>query len=51
MHNLLPALAGNIIGGAVFMGMIYTWLNKEKLEIDESRQSTAPVHIASKQNA
>ncbi|AOS99716.1 MULTISPECIES: formate/nitrite transporter family protein [Exiguobacterium] len=51
MHNLLPALAGNIIGGAVFMGMIYTWLNKEKLEVDESRQSTAPVHIASKQNA
>ncbi|WP_394678946.1 formate/nitrite transporter family protein [uncultured Exiguobacterium sp.] len=51
MHNLLPALAGNIIGGAVFMGMIYTWLNKEKLEVDESRQSTTPVHIASKQNA
>ncbi|WP_294744412.1 formate/nitrite transporter family protein [uncultured Exiguobacterium sp.] len=51
MHNLLPALAGNIIGGAAFMGMIYTWLNKEKLEVDESRQSTAPVHIASKQNA
>lgn len=51
MHNLLPALAGNIIGGAVFMGMIYTWLNKEKLEVDESRQSTTLVHIASKQNA
>jgi len=51
MHNLLPALAGNIIGGAVFMGMIYTWLNKDKLEVDESRQSTTPVHIASKQNA
>lgn len=51
MHNLLPALAGNIIGGAVFMGMIYTWLNKGKLEVDESRQSTTPVHIASKQNA
>ena len=51
MHNLLPALAGNIIGGAVFMGMIYTWLNKEKLEVDESRQSTTPVHIASKQKA
>ncbi|MFL0201559.1 formate/nitrite transporter family protein [Exiguobacterium acetylicum] len=51
MHNLLPALAGNIIGGAVFMGMIYTWLNKEQLEVDESRQSTTPVHIASKQNA
>ncbi|WP_214772504.1 MULTISPECIES: formate/nitrite transporter family protein [unclassified Exiguobacterium] len=51
MHNLLPALAGNIIGGAVFMGMIYTWLNKEKLEVDESRQSTTTVHIASKQNA
>lgn len=51
MHNLLPALAGNIIGGAVFMGMIYTWLNKEKLEVDESRQSTTPLHIASKQNA
>lgn len=51
MHNLLPALAGNIIGGAVFMGMIYTWLNKGKLEVDESRQPTTPVHIASKQNA
>ena len=51
MHNLLPALAGNIIGGAVFMGMIYTWLNKEKLEVDESHQSTTPVHIASKQKA
>ncbi|MGI1805776.1 formate/nitrite transporter family protein [Exiguobacterium sp. TDN 0502] len=51
MHNLLPALAGNIIGGAVFMGMMYTWLNKEKLEVDESRQSTTPVHIASKQKA
>ncbi|AFS69678.1 MULTISPECIES: formate/nitrite transporter family protein [Exiguobacterium] len=51
IHNLIPALFGNIIGGALFMGMIYTWLNKSKLEVDQSDQEAATINIASKQKA
>ncbi|MGX8178441.1 formate/nitrite transporter family protein [Exiguobacterium artemiae] len=51
IHNLIPALFGNIIGGALFMGMVYTWLNKSKLEVDQSNEQAATVNIASKQKA
>lgn len=51
IHNLVPALLGNIVGGAVFMGMVYTWLNKSKLEVDQSNQQAATINIASKQKA
>jgi len=30
IHNLIPATLGNIIGGALFMGALYTWLNVKK---------------------
>ncbi|MBS4202079.1 formate/nitrite transporter family protein [Bacillus sp. FJAT-49732] len=30
IHNLIPATIGNIIGGALFMGALYTWLNTKK---------------------
>jgi len=51
IHNLVPALLGNIIGGALFMGMVYTWLNKSKLEVDQSNEQAATINIASKQKA
>ncbi|QNR20189.1 formate/nitrite transporter family protein [Exiguobacterium sp. Helios] len=51
VHNLVPALLGNIIGGALFMGMVYTWLNKSKLEVDQSNEQAATINIASKQKA
>ncbi|RDB32720.1 formate/nitrite transporter family protein [Exiguobacterium sp. RIT594] len=51
IHNLVPALFGNIIGGALFMGMVYTWLNKSKLEVDQSNEQAATINIASKQKA
>ena len=51
IHNLVPALLGNIIGGALFMGMVYTWLNKSKLEVEQSNEQAATINIASKQKA
>ncbi len=33
------------------MGMVYTWLNKSKLEVDQSNQQAATINIASKQKA
>ncbi|MBS4219655.1 formate/nitrite transporter family protein [Bacillus sp. FJAT-49711] len=30
IHNIIPATFGNIIGGALFMGALYTWLNTKK---------------------
>ncbi|WP_029332677.1 formate/nitrite transporter family protein [Exiguobacterium oxidotolerans] len=51
IHNLIPALFGNIIGGALFMGMVYTWLNKEKLEVDQSKQQAATINIVTKKKA
>lgn len=30
IHNVIPATFGNIIGGALFMGALYTWLNVKK---------------------
>ena len=39
IHNLIPATFGNIIGGALFMGAIYTWLNAKGLrEAQESEE-------------
>lgn len=29
-HNLLPATIGNIIGGALLVGCVHTWLHKQK---------------------
>ncbi|MET4655270.1 nitrite transporter NirC [Exiguobacterium sp. PvP048] len=51
IHNLVPALLGNIIGGALFMGMVYTWLNKSKLEVEQSNEQAETINIASKQKA
>ena len=31
IHNIIPSTLGNIIGGALFMGGIYTWLNSRGL--------------------
>ncbi|WP_114570671.1 formate/nitrite transporter family protein [Exiguobacterium flavidum] len=52
VHNLVPALFGNIIGGAIFMGMVYTWLNKGKLEVEEGEEkSTTKIAFLKKQKA
>ncbi|WP_243290949.1 formate/nitrite transporter family protein [Bacillus sp. FJAT-47783] len=31
-HNITFATFGNIVGGAIFMGFLYTWLNKNHLQ-------------------
>ncbi|WP_050616641.1 formate/nitrite transporter family protein [Bacillus testis] len=43
VHNIIPVTIGNIIGGAVFMGMLYFYLNKpffkdEEIEVAEDGQ-------------
>ena len=30
MDNLIPATLGNIVGGALFVGMAYTYINRSK---------------------
>jgi len=32
LHNIFFATFGNIIGGSLFMGFLYTWLNKNHLQ-------------------
>ncbi|CAH2716171.1 Nitrite transporter NirC [Neobacillus rhizosphaerae] len=35
IHNLIPVTIGNLIGGSVFMGMMYYYVNKPFLEDDQ----------------
>ncbi|MFC0557606.1 formate/nitrite transporter family protein [Halalkalibacter alkalisediminis] len=41
VHNLVPVTIGNIIGGSLFMGMFYFYVNKpnlEEIEIDNEQK-------------
>jgi len=37
VHNLIPVTLGNLIGGAVFMAMMYHYVNKPFLSEEEGK--------------
>lgn len=32
LHNLIPVTLGNIVGGALFVGSVYWFINKKQME-------------------
>jgi len=48
IHNLIPATIGNIIGGSVFVGTVYAYLNTkpaQKTMVEEQREHAFPVKV------
>ncbi len=44
-NNLIPVTLGNIVGGAIFVGMVY-WLVYRRPVLSQAKVSVIPLHIA-----
>lgn len=41
IHNLIPVTIGNIIGGSVFVGMVYHYLTKKTPDVQQEETEIA----------
>jgi nitrite transporter NirC len=45
LHNLVPVTLGNIVGGSVFVGMVYQYFNMSKATKEEQVKEIEEVEL------